>query len=81
MRESTSMSRVMSGLFVMMQTLSPGCSASTSRMPRVTRNLRSAGWYGSVAVPMTIVSPCSSCEVPVAAVIGACDSGPRARFA
>ena len=26
-------------------------------MDRVTRNLRSAGWYGSVAVPMAMASP------------------------
>jgi hypothetical protein len=45
----------------MITTRSPSCSASTSSTPRVTRKRRSAGWYGSVAVPMTTAaSPESS---------------------
>src|SRR5438046_2636745 len=43
----------MSGLLVMMPMFNPSQRASRSRIPRVSRNRRSAGWYGSVAVPMT----------------------------
>ena len=68
MRASSAMSRVMSALFVMITTRSPGCSASTSRMPRVTLKCRSAGWYGSVAVPMTIGLALEQREMLVAAV-------------
>ena len=45
------MSRVMSGLFVMMASFSPGCSASTSRMSRVTLKCSLGGlvWIGGGA--------------------------------
>jgi len=44
----------MSGLFVMMPMFKASQRANRSRIPRVSRKRRSAGWYGSVAVPMTI---------------------------
>ena len=47
------MSRVTSGDLVMMSSARPRKPSSTSRIRRVSRNRRSAGWYGSVAVPMT----------------------------
>ena len=50
-----------------METLSPLRAAICSRIARVAPNSRSAGWYGSVAVPMAMCSPCNFFHAQVAA--------------
>ena len=55
-RFNTSMSRTIWFDLVMTEMLSPSRFANSSRHARVTPYSRSAGWYGSVAVPMAICS-------------------------
>jgi hypothetical protein len=57
---SSAASRVTSALFVMRPRRRPRSSRSTSSSARVTPKRRSAGWYGSVAVPIASGSPRST---------------------